>query len=150
MGVGSALLAGALTAGAVTAVTSRGTTSTSTSSAPAAAAGPGTSAASATQPEPPVTGGTTSPNWAAVAAAVEPSVVSVRVEAGNGSGDEGSGVVLDAKGHVLTNNHVVAAAGAGGSISVVLVRRPQLRATVVGTDPSTDLAVLALTSPPPG
>jgi putative serine protease PepD len=97
-----------------------------------------------------VSGSATAPDWAAVAASVEPSVVSVRVDAGNGSGDEGSGVVLDATGHVLTNNHVIAAAGAGGSISVVLSDGRSYRATVVGTDASTDLAVLLLTSPPSG
>jgi putative serine protease PepD len=153
VGVGSALLASALTAGTVIAVTDRGTTSTGTTSTGTSAASVAAGSAaprSASQAAAPVTGGTTSPDWAAVAATVEPSVVSVRVEAGNGSGDEGSGVVLDTKGHVLTNNHVVTAAGTGGSISVVLADGRTYAATGVGADPATDLAVLVLTSPPSG
>jgi len=146
IGLGSALLASALTAGAVTTLTDRGTSSASSVTAGSGAAG----SAAASQAAPLVTGGTTSPDWTAVAAAVEPSVVSVQVDAGNGSGDEGSGVVLDTSGHVLTNNHVVAAAGTGGSISVVLSDGRRYAARVVGTDASTDLAVLLLSSPPSG
>jgi putative serine protease PepD len=89
------------------------------------------------------------PDWVRVAAAVEPSVVSVRVTGAGGSG-EGSGVVLDTSGRVLTNNHVVAEAAGGGSISVVLSDGRTYRATIVGADPSTDLAVLKLDSPPSG
>src|SRR5690242_13833690 len=87
---------------------------------PASAA---TSASSATaqQSAPLVKGSTTAPNWVATAAAVKPSVVSVKVQAADGSGGQGSGVVLDASGRVLTNNHVVAGgSGAGAAISVVL------------------------------
>src|SRR3954452_9965829 len=108
----------------------------------------GTSSTSASAPL--VKGSTTAPDWVATAAAVKPSVVSVRVQAADGSGGQGSGVVLDTTGRVLTNNHVVAGAGAGATISVVLDDGRTYQATVVGTDPTTDLAVIALKQPPQG
>src|SRR6185295_4420283 len=67
-----------------------------------------------------------------------------------GGGDEGSGIVYDSKGHVLTNNHVVAAASNGGQLSVILSDGRTYDASVVGTDPSTDLAVLQIKNPPSG
>ena len=73
---------------------------------------------------------------AEIAQKVEPSVVSITT----GSG-EGSGVVLSDDGYVLTNNHVVAGAG-GGALTVVFDNGKRASATVVGTDPKTDLAVL--------
>src|SRR3954451_15018129 len=107
----------------------------------------GTSSTSASAPL--VKGSTTAPNWVATAAAVKPSVVSVRVQAADGSGGQGSGVVLDTAGRVLTNNHVVAGgAGSGTTISVVLADGRTYKATVVGTDPATDLAVIAIQQPP--
>jgi putative serine protease PepD len=56
----------------------------------------------------------------------------------------GSGVIVDAdKGYILTNNHVIATATAGnGTIKVTLADGRTVSATVVGTDPSDDLAVL--------
>jgi putative serine protease PepD len=87
------------------------------------------------------------PSWSATAAAVSPSVVAITVTRGQ-SGDQGSGVIFDAKGHILTNNHVVAAAGAGSQITVTLSDKRTYAATVVGTDPSTDLAVIKLTNAP--
>lgn len=87
-------------------------------------------------------------DWGEVAAAVQPSVVAITVQAADGSGGEGSGVVLDGEGHVLTNNHVVAAAADGGQARVTLFDGRVLEATVVGLDPSTDLAVLQLADPP--
>src|SRR3954463_3334606 len=114
---------------------------------PASAAPP--SSATAQQSAPLVKGSTTAPNWVATAAAVKPSVVSVRVQAADGSGGQGSGVVLDTAGRVLTNNHVVAAgAGSGTTISVVLADGRTYKATIVGTDPATDLAVIAIQQPP--
>jgi putative serine protease PepD len=84
----------------------------------------------------------------AVARTVEPSVVSVRVTAGN-SGDEGSGIVYDGKGHVLTNHHVVAAAeGGNGQVQVILSDGRSYPATIVGSDASTDLAVLSVKNAP--
>jgi putative serine protease PepD len=129
--VGAALLASLGTVGAVNAF-----------GMPANAAASPTS-----QSAPLVKGDATVPNWVATAAAVRPSVVSVRVQAPDGSGGQGSGVILDASGRVLTNNHVVAAAS-GATISVVLDDGRTYQAKVVGTDPSTDLAVIAIQQAP--
>jgi len=53
----------------------------------------------------------------------------------------GSGVIADASGHVLTNNHVIANAD---TIMVTLADGRMSRAVVVGRDPDTDLAVLSI------
>jgi len=87
------------------------------------------------------------PNWSATAAAVSPSVVAISIEGSQSSG-QGSGVIFDAKGHILTNNHVVAAGGNGSRLAVTLNDKRTYDATVVGTDPSTDLAVIKLTDAP--
>ena len=87
------------------------------------------------------------PNWSVTAAAVSPSVVAISVTSGQ-SGGQGSGVIFDTKGHILTNNHVVAAGGQGSQISVTLSDKRTYDATVVGTDPTTDLAVIKLTNAP--
>jgi len=52
---------------------------------------------------------------------------------------EGSGVIVDAQGNILTNNHVVAGAE---KISIHLFDGRELKGTVRGTDPRTDLAVV--------
>ncbi|MFJ6132142.1 S1C family serine protease [Janibacter terrae] len=91
----------------------------------------------------------TNPDWNAVTAAVSPSVVSITVQ-GNGSGGEGSGVVIDTKGHVLTNHHVVSGAGDNPQITVTLADGKTYEATIAGEDASTDLAVVTLTDPPEG
>ena len=51
----------------------------------------------------------------------------------------GSGVVVDADGYILTNNHVVAEAD---QISVRLADGRDFKARVIGTDPATDIAVI--------
>jgi putative serine protease PepD len=78
---------------------------------------------------------------AAAAAIASPSTVDIRVPVGQGAA-EGSGVILTADGAVLTNNHVVA--GAAGPISVTLDDGSEHTATIVGTSPSYDLAVLRM------
>jgi len=93
---------------------------------------------------PPVTADGTAPDWEAVAEAVRPSVVAIAVR-GPAGGSEGSGVVLDTDGRIITNDHVVAG---GGRIMVTLVDGRVYEAEVVGTDPTTDVAVIALTDPP--
>ena len=82
----------------------------------------------------------------AVAAKAAPSVVTISVSAGE-SGGTGSGVVLSADGYVLTNTHVVTLDGASsdGTISVQLNDGRLFPATIVGTDPISDLAVIKLT-----
>jgi putative serine protease PepD len=89
----------------------------------------------------------TAPDWTATAAAVEPSVVAITVGSeSSGSEAQGSGIILDSSGHVLTNNHVATAVD--GPITVTLTDQRTYNAKVVGTDPSTDLAVLSITNPP--
>jgi S1-C subfamily serine protease len=51
----------------------------------------------------------------------------------------GSGFVIDKAGHIVTNYHVVRDAG---EVTVSFSNRDSVRAEIVGTDPSTDLAVL--------
>ncbi|WP_245306611.1 S1C family serine protease [Acidipropionibacterium timonense] len=87
-----------------------------------------------------------SPNWTATAKAVADSVVSITVSGSSGE-EEGSGVILDTQGHIVTNNHVVSSATSGGTITVS-IKDKVYSATVVGTDSSTDLAVIKLTNPP--
>jgi putative serine protease PepD len=57
---------------------------------------------------------------------------------------QGSGFVYDAEGHIITNQHVVSDAS---SVSVKLWNGKSYRAQVVGTDSSTDLAVLKIDAP---
>jgi putative serine protease PepD len=78
-----------------------------------------------------------------IAAAALPSVVTIKVDGGSEGSATGSGFVIDKKGHVLTNNHVVAAAP-GGDIEVVLSNGDAQKATIVGRDTSYDLAVLKI------
>jgi S1-C subfamily serine protease len=73
-----------------------------------------------------------------VAAQVLPGVVSVQA-GGVGRTTSGSGFVIDDRRHIVTNNHVVAAAS---EVSVVGSDGRRLSAEVVGRDPSTDIAVL--------
>jgi putative serine protease PepD len=81
----------------------------------------------------------------AAAAKASPSVVTVYVTSTAGSGS-GSGVVLSDDGYVLTNNHVVTLDSSTDS-ATVQVRTSDgtlYDATVVGTDPTSDLAVIRL------
>jgi putative serine protease PepD len=81
---------------------------------------------------------------AAVAAKLLPSTVQIVAEyKGRAQGATGSGFVFDTKGHVITNNHVVAEAAADdGPIDVIDQKGKHHKATVVGRSPVYDLAVL--------
>jgi len=79
----------------------------------------------------------------AAAAKAAPSVVTVYVASSSASGS-GSGVVLTDDGFVLTNNHVVSEAGNGGSVQVRTSDGTLYDASIVGTDPAADIAVLRL------
>ncbi len=140
VGAGATLLSSLLTAGAVTALQDNNSTQVTASSSQSG----GTTTNEKVTPQ--ITGTSSSPNWEEVAAAVEPSVVSIQVTSNQGSG-EGSGIIMDTSGHVLTNNHVVEGAGSDG-VSVVLSDGRTYPATIVGTDQSTDLAVVKMTNPP--
>jgi len=72
-----------------------------------------------------------------VAEKVLPSVVKLQL-----SGGEGSGIVISSDGSILTNNHVVEGAAAGGQIQIVFQDGKTTTATIVGRDPSSDLAVV--------
>ncbi|GAA1602178.1 hypothetical protein GCM10009789_65430 [Kribbella sancticallisti] len=78
----------------------------------------------------------------AVANTLLPSVVQLKVEGSNNSAATGSGFVIDSAGHILTNNHVVAGAAAGGSIQVVTQQGKTSTARLVGRSPAYDLAVV--------
>jgi S1-C subfamily serine protease len=94
--------------------------------------------------------------FAVVAKAIEPSVVHIdTVQAVDGEGNpfgvgltpqaigQGSGVVIDEEGYILTNNHVVANAS---EIRVNLSGNESRKAEVIGLDETTDLAVLKIPS----
>jgi len=57
---------------------------------------------------------------------------------------QGSGFVIDKEGHILTNYHVIADAR---QVEVTMHNRKKFRATVVGTDPPHDLAVIKIEAP---
>lgn len=79
----------------------------------------------------------------AAAAKASPSVVTIKATSGS-EGGTGSGVIIDDKGHILTNTHVVTLDGAtaNAAIEVRTNDGKVLKATVVGTDPLSDLAVI--------
>ena len=78
---------------------------------------------------------------AAVAAAVLPTVVQIEERNGS-SGGTGSGFVLRSDGYILTNNHVVAGAVGGGTLTVRFQDGTTKDAAIVGRDTSYDLAVV--------
>jgi len=86
---------------------------------------------------------------ASVAEGVSPSVVHITTKVG-AQGDlwemqgVGSGVVVSAKGHILTNHHVVDADPRRQTLRVRLVDGREFPAKVVGTDSETDLALLKI------
>jgi putative serine protease PepD len=83
-------------------------------------------------------------NWATAASATAaPSVVTIRV-AGQSGGGNGSGVVLSVDGYILTNAHVVSINGTTENVrlSVRTNDGVVLAATLVGADPTNDLAVI--------
>ncbi len=81
----------------------------------------------------------------AAAAKAAPSVVTLSVTDGQSAGS-GSGVILDDQGHILTNTHVVTMGGASGNADVTVQTADGTvhTATVVGTDPASDLAVVKI------
>jgi putative serine protease PepD len=85
------------------------------------------------------------PNGTAIpelVARVLPSIVSIDVKA-NGREDQGTGMIISAGGYVVTNNHVISAAAGGGIIRVTRSgSRSSEPATLVGTMPGDDVALL--------
>ncbi|WIB16367.1 trypsin-like peptidase domain-containing protein [Curtobacterium sp. MCPF17_050] len=84
----------------------------------------------------------------AVAAKATPSVVTINVSASSEAGT-GSGVVLNKEGYIVTNTHVVTLDGdsANGTISVTTSNGKVYKGTLVGTDPTVDLAVIKIDAP---
>ncbi|MDQ3778142.1 MAG: trypsin-like peptidase domain-containing protein [Actinomycetota bacterium] len=70
-------------------------------------------------------------------------VVQIRAQSGPGAAT-GSGFVIDEEGHVVTNQHVVDDAE---RVTVVFADGDERRGRVVGTDPSTDIAVVDVEAP---
>lgn len=83
-------------------------------------------------------------DWSAVAKEVSDSVVSIDVATSDGSA-KGSGVIISDKGYIVTNNHVISGAK---QIQVTLANGTIYSAQIVGTDTTTDLAVIKLDNPP--
>lgn len=82
--------------------------------------------------------------FALVAANVADSVVTIEATS-KGEGSQGSGVVVDGRGYIVTNNHVISDAAknpAEYQISVVFNDGHEVPANLVGRDQKTDLAVL--------
>lgn len=86
----------------------------------------------------------TAVDWTAVAKEVSDSVVAIDVATSDGEA-KGSGVVISDKGYIATNNHVISGAQ---QIQVTLASGAVYSAKVVGTDATTDLAVIKLDNPP--
>ena len=86
----------------------------------------------------------TAVDWTAVAKEVSDSVVAIDVATSDGEA-KGSGVVISDKGYIATNNHVISGAQ---QIQVTLASGAMYSAQVVGTDTTTDLAVIKLDNPP--
>lgn len=82
--------------------------------------------------------------FAKVAASVADSVVTIEAKSDD-EGSQGSGVVVDGRGYIVTNNHVISEAAATPGkfkMTVVFNDGKEVPANLVGRDPKTDLAVL--------
>ncbi|WP_407989767.1 S1C family serine protease [Kitasatospora sp. CMC57] len=130
---GAALvLAGALATGC-----SSGSSSTTASSSPSASTSGSPSAPARSS------GNQLQDDYQKVIANVLPSVVQITTPSGLGSG-----IVYDSKGDIVTNAHVV---GSAKTFTVTLANSGKaLQATLVGSFPESDLAVIKLDSPPGG
>ena len=95
---------------------------------------------------------TSSPtNFISAAEAITPSVVNIRALTSGGSDNfwndgivgasTGSGVIISPDGYIVTNNHVIADAT---EIQVTMDDKREFTARLIGTDPSTDLAVIKI------
>ena len=84
----------------------------------------------------------------AAALKASPSVVTIKATSGS-DGGTGSGIILDAEGHVLTNTHVVTLDGkaANATMEVRTSDGKVYSAKIVGTDPLSDLAVIKIDNP---
>lgn len=85
-----------------------------------------------------------------MAAKALPSVVTIQAKSGgtDGEGGTGTGFVYDKEGHIVTNNHVVASAAEGGTLSVTFSNGKTYDAEVVGRAEGYDVAVIKLKNAP--
>ena len=75
---------------------------------------------------------------------VLPSIVSIDVT-GNGTEDQGTGMIISKGGLVLTNNHVIAAAVSHGTINITRSGSTKSQsATLIGTNPADDVALIQI------
>ncbi|GCE27318.1 hypothetical protein KDA_28020 [Dictyobacter alpinus] len=96
-------------------------------------------------PIPALTGNNVQAVREAVIAKTRPAVVQITVHTQKGDA-LGSGVIIDKRGYIVTNNHVIS--GANVVDEVVLSDGTRIRnAQVVGTDPADDLAIIKITPP---
>ncbi|WP_394813789.1 S1C family serine protease [Streptomyces litchfieldiae] len=82
---------------------------------------------------------------AGIAEEALPSVVTIEAASGTEGGSGGTGFVYDEEGHILTNNHVVATAADGGTLTATFSDGETYEAEVVGRAEGYDVAVLRLT-----
>ena len=80
-----------------------------------------------------------------VIAKFRPAVVQINVTTQNGQGSLGSGTIINSRGYIVTNDHVVTGAR---SLQVELFDGEKLTAQLTGLDPLDDLAVVKITPPP--
>ncbi|MEE2568269.1 trypsin-like peptidase domain-containing protein [Pseudarthrobacter sp. J64] len=109
----------------------------------------GSPVSSSSQPETVIVNNTDSVNEITAAAVkATPSVVTISASSGN-SGGTGSGIILDDEGHILTNTHVVTLDGATADAHLEIRTSDGrvIAATLVGTDPLSDLAVIKAEDP---
>ena len=112
----------------------------------AAVAAPGSSSSAASDADGTAAAGSpASCPVTSVADQVLPSVVTVSAQGTAGAGT-GSGELIRSDGYILTNNHVIADAAAGGQVHVLWADGTSEPATIVGRDVLTDLAVLKVAS----
>jgi putative serine protease PepD len=141
--VGAALLVGALAGGGAglggAALYHENSDSSDTSSTQALHIGDTTSAGNGSSSASP--SGAISQTTEAAAAKALPSVVKIYGTSPSESGS-GSGIILTSNGQILTNNHVAELGTSGGKLSVSFNDGSTARATIVGRDPLTDLAVI--------
>ena len=114
------------------------------SSSPSSGSGNGSGAQPWYGSDPGSTGSSGTVDTDAVASKVNPGVVDINTTLGYQSAQAaGTGMIVTSSGEILTNNHVIA--GATVITATVVTTGKTYSATVVGTDPSHDVAVLQLT-----
>ncbi len=120
--------------------------STAVATPPASSGSSGSQLQSGSRPQatvPALTGNNLDSVLEAVVAKVTPTVVQINVTTAQGSAI-GSGVIIDKRGYIVTNNHVVASAQ---TIQVVMSDGAKLVGQITGTDPADDLAVVKINPP---